>query len=182
MGGDPSASMGSMSFRAMPGRPARGIGATGVALALLLCPVAAPAAQAIPAEIKSYAVVHDDGTLTVRGWRIRLFGVWMPPSERRCDDRIRPVRCGTRAAEVLRRRITGFVDCRPQFTYNDGSIAATCRTDRVSSRPGVDLGAWLIEEGFALAGPEAPFGYRALERIARAQRRGVWGRFVDDFR
>jgi endonuclease YncB( thermonuclease family) len=151
-------------------------------LALLLCTLTAPAAHAIPAEIRSYAVVHDDGTLTVRGWRIRLFGVWLPPSDRRCDDGIRPIRCGTRAAGALRQRITGFVDCRPQFAYDDGSIAAVCRTGRVLSRPGVDLGAWLIQEGFALAAPRAPFNYRALERIAQSQGIGFWGRFVDDIR
>lgn len=158
------------------------IRASGLALALLHAAGVVSVASALPEAIRSYAVVRDDGTLTVQGRQIRLFGLWMPPSDRRCDERIRPVRCGTRAAVALRQRITGFVDCRPQFAYNDGSIAAICRTDRVLSQPGVDLGAWLIEEGLALAGPDAPFGYRALERIARAQERGIWGRFVDDIR
>lgn len=153
------------------------------AASMVLLATAAPlTVTALPTAIRSYAVVHDDGTLTVRGYRIRLFGLYMPPSDRRCDTRIRPVRCGTRAAEALRRRITGFVDCRPKLAYKDGSVGAVCRIDASSSEAGLDLGAWLIEEGFALAGPDAPFAYRALERIARAQQRGVWGRFVDEIR
>ena len=139
-------------------------------------------ASALPEQIKSYAVVRGDASLTVQGWRIHLFGIYLPPSERVCESRIRPVRCGSRAAGALRTKITGFVDCRPQFAYNDGSISAVCRTGRMFGRSGVDLGAWLIEEGLALAGPDAPFSYRALERIAQSQERGIWGRFVDEIR
>ena len=38
----------------------------------------------------------------------------------------------------------------------------------------VDLGANLISAGMALAGPNAPFEYQALERIARATHQGIW--------
>ena len=41
------------------------------------------------------------------------------------------------------------------------------------------MAAWLISEGWALALPDAPFEYVALERIAHAQQRGVWGFTVD---
>jgi len=151
-------------------------------LVVAWCALGTAAAQDLPDQIKSYAVVHGDGSLTVQGRTIRLYGIWLPPSNRRCDTRIRPVRCGSRAAVALRQKVTGFVDCRPQFAYNDGSIAAICLTGRGLGRDGVDLGAWLIEEGLALALPDAPFGYQALERIARANQRGVWGRFVDEIR
>lgn len=154
-----------------------------IGLIFLLVTLAGPAAVgAFPERIQSYAVIHGDGSLTVQGRRIHLFGIFLPPSERVCESRIRPVRCGSRAATALRIKVTGFVDCRPQFAYNDGSLAAVCRTGARFGKPGVDLGAWLIEEGLALAGPDAPFSYRALERIAESRGRGVWGRFVDEIR
>lgn len=153
----------------------------GLAWALINLSMAAPA-EALPERIRSYAVVHSDASLTVRGHRIRLFGIFLPPSERVCETRLRPARCGSRAATALRTKVSGFVDCRPQFAYDDGSIAAICVTSRVSRLPGLDLGAWLIESGLALAGPDAPFSYRAIERIAESRGVGVWGRFVDRVR
>ncbi|MDX1541565.1 MAG: hypothetical protein R3349_09200 [Geminicoccaceae bacterium] len=153
----------------------------GLAFLLVAFGGALPVA-ALPDQIKSYAVVHRDGSLTVQGRRIRLFGIFLPSTDRVCDSRLRPVRCGSRVAAALRIKITGFVDCRPQFAYNDGSVAAVCFTGRRFGEPGDDLGAFLIEEGLALAGPDAPFEYRALERIAESQGRGVWGGFVDRIR
>ena len=152
-----------------------------VALAIVLAFLTPGPADAVPAQLSSYAIVQSDGTLKVQGYTIRLFGIYIPPGERRCEARIRPVRCGSRAAVALRTKVTGFVDCRPQGVYEDGSVAAICYSDAVFRNRGVDLGAWLIEQGLALAGPGAPFEYRALERIAERQGRGVWGFFVDDF-
>jgi endonuclease YncB( thermonuclease family) len=158
-------------------------GLAGLCLALLIGTSDwAPPAAALPKQIKSYAVVQDDASLLVRGRRIHLFGLYFPPLNRVCDAQIRPARCGTRAAEALRRKITGFVDCRPQFAYDNGSIAAVCLSGGNLIDPGVDLGAYLIEQGLALAGPDAPFSYRAIERIAERRGLGVWGQFVDDIR
>jgi hypothetical protein len=38
---------------------------------------------------------------------------------------------------------------------------------------GAILGAYLIRQGLALAGPDAPFEYRALERIAQTNGLGI---------
>ena len=38
------------------------------------------------------------------------------------------------------------------------------------SEPPIDLGAWLLEQGLAVAGPGAPFEYQTLERIAEARK------------
>jgi endonuclease YncB( thermonuclease family) len=150
--------------------------AGGALLAVML--VAAPAAAAT--NLKSYAIVQDDGTLRVRGETVRLHGIHIPSTERVCQTRIRPVRCGTRVARALRQRIQGFVDCAPQGRHGDGSLAAICHIRQGSILdPPLDLGAWLISQGLAVAAPAAPFEYGVLERIARAQGRGVWGFQVD---
>ena len=143
---------------------------------------ARPAAAGTP-PIRSYAIVQDDGTLRVQGKTIRLFGLYVPSSARGCITTLRPVRCGSRAARALELKIQGFVECLPQQRYRDGSISAICYVEEGSILdPPVDLGAWLIEQGFAVAGPGAPFEYGVLEKIARVNRRGLWGFQVDRIR
>jgi endonuclease YncB( thermonuclease family) len=135
---------------------------------------------AVAEPIVSYAVVLDDATLRVQGKRIRLFGVYPVDLRRFCDDTFRPVRCQTRAAVALASKIQGFVRCEPQVRYRDGSIGAFCSVDGsgVLDSP-VDLGAYLIREGWAVALPEAPFAYHTYQEIAKVNGRGVWGFQVD---
>jgi endonuclease YncB( thermonuclease family) len=155
------------------GRPALGL--VGIALAALLLAGAAGAA-----EIQSYAIVQDDASLRVQGKTIRLFGIYLPSTSQNCRADFRPPICGDRAARVLEVLIRGFVRCLPQAKLADGSISAICYTDASSiTQPPIDLGARLIEEGLALARPEAPFEYHALERLAEANGRGLWGFQVD---
>lgn len=140
-----------------------------LALALLLGPATA-------GDIVSYAIVQDDATLRVQGKTIRLFGVYPVDLRRFCDDTFRPIRCQTRAAVALASKIQGFVHCHPEVHYDDGTIGAFCSVsgDGVLDPP-VDLGAYLIREGWAVALPDAPFEYHTLEKIARARGSGVWG-------
>jgi endonuclease YncB( thermonuclease family) len=126
--------------------------------------------------IESYAIVQDDATLRVRGQTIRLYGVHVADLRPFCDSIFRPTRCQTRAAVALASRIQGFVRCVPQVKYEDRSIGAFCsiRGTGTPSRQ-IDLGAWLLEQGWAVALPEAPFAYHTLEEIAKVNGRGVWG-------
>lgn len=146
--------------------------------ALLACLIGvAPAAGA---EIRSYAIVQDDGTLRVQGKTIRLFGVYLPDSAYGCRSDFRPPLCGDRAVRALKTLIRGFVRCLPQGRFADRSISAVCYTDASSiTQPPIDLGARLIAEGLALAAPNAPFEYRALERLAESNGRGLWSFPVD---
>jgi endonuclease YncB( thermonuclease family) len=48
--------------------------------------------------------------------------------------------------------------------------------------PPVDLGAYLIREGWAVALPQAPFAYHTYQEIAKVNRRGVWGFQADSIR
>jgi endonuclease YncB( thermonuclease family) len=149
---------------------------------LLLSVVPGPGGRAASApSIRSYAIVRDDVTLRVQGKTIRLFGIYIPPTGRGCTTVLQPPRCGSRAKRALELKIQGFVECLPQQRYADGSIGAICYVDEGSILdPPVDLGAWLIEQGFAVAGPDAPFEYGVLEKIARTNGRGVWGFQVDN--
>jgi endonuclease YncB( thermonuclease family) len=133
-------------------------------------------------ELHSYAIVQDDGSLLIKGRQVHLFGIYLPETSRHCRRNILPVRCGGRAVLALDFKVQGFVHCYPQSENDDGSLNGICYVDRSHFKEGVDLGAYLIERGWALALPDAPFEYHALERIARHNNRGVWGFTVDSFR
>jgi endonuclease YncB( thermonuclease family) len=133
-------------------------------------------AGAAAADIVSYAIVRDDATLRVQGKTIRLFGVHVVDERPFCDTTFRPARCKTRAAVALDSRIQGFVHCGPQARHRDGTISAVCYVDGESTLdPPIDLGAYLIREGWAVALPQAPFVYHTYQEIAKVRRRGIWG-------
>jgi endonuclease YncB( thermonuclease family) len=46
---------------------------------------------------------------------------------------------------------------------------------------GEDLSAYLIQRGWALAAPYAPFEYHTFEKSARHWGKGIWGYAVDPF-
>jgi endonuclease YncB( thermonuclease family) len=138
-----------------------------LAAAIVFMLVLPAAAQA--ADISSYAFVQRDGTLRVDGRTIRLYGIHIPPSGDTCRTDVLPIRCSSRAALALEFKIADFVRCTPVERHTDGTLTGWCRAD------GVDLSAYLLERGWALALPDAPFEYAALERIARQRSMGVWG-------
>jgi len=127
------------------------------------------------------AVVRNDGSLLIKEEVVRLHGIYLPPTNRQCRDWIRPVRCDSRAVLALDFKVRGFIHCFPQNRNPDGSLDAVCYVDRTSFDPGEDLAAYLIERGWALALPQAPFEYQALEKIAISQKVGIWGYAVDSF-
>jgi endonuclease YncB( thermonuclease family) len=132
-------------------------------------------------ELIGHAIVREDASLLIKEEVVRLDGIYVPPTDRQCRAWIVPVRCDSRAALALDFKVSGFVHCFTAGENDDGSINATCYVDRTRFRPGEDLAAYLIQNGLALALPDAPFEYQALEKIARAQGVGVWGYTVDGF-
>ncbi|RJG07722.1 thermonuclease family protein [Noviherbaspirillum cavernae] len=141
-------------------------------LALLVAmPVPHAAAQS---DISSFAFVQEDGSLRISGYRIMLYGIYIPPTERTCYTFVRPIPCGTRASLALDFKISGyFVHCVKRAEYPDGSLVASCRAGNE------DLSEWMLQHGWALALPDAPFQYGAMESVARARGIGVWGVPID---
>lgn len=145
-----------------------------VIVAALLLPAGAAPVRA-GTDIIGAATVLPDGTLRVNRYWIRLYGVYFAESGQQCRTFISPVYCGTRAAVALDTRIQGFVFCQAVSRNTDGSVNAFCSVGRTFYSTGEDLGAYLIVRGLALAGPDAPFEYVALERIAQTRGSGIWG-------
>ncbi|GAB3549432.1 hypothetical protein GCM10027343_31160 [Noviherbaspirillum agri] len=112
--------------------------------------------------------------MTVGGQRVRLFGIYVPPTDRTCNTFIRPIPCGTRASLALEFKVSGdFVRCQPRSRNADGSINASCKAGND------DLSEWMLQRGWAVALPDAPFHYAALEKIARSKGIGIWGIAID---
>lgn len=125
-------------------------------------------------ELHSYAIVQDDGSLLIKGRRVHLYGIYMADNTMRCQTNISSPDCTSKAALALDLKVQGFVHCYPQTENEDSSLNSICYVGRSSFKEGEDLGAYLIEQGWALALPDAPVEYHALERIAKHNHRGVW--------
>jgi hypothetical protein len=146
------------------------------AFALVLGLLVAGAALAQPRIIEGPAHVQKDGSIDIHGDRIRLFGVWLPEIQRSCSIMLDPTFCAAAPVVVLYEKVRGFLLCQQVRQLGDGTIEAYCglRARRMLD-PREDLGAMLIEEGWALARPDAPPEYRALERLAESRGLGIWG-------
>ena len=145
--------------------------------ALLLVVLAATVTAAAP--IRGLAFVQDDATLRIGGRAIRLFGIYVPETGETCRRYERPLRCGSRAALALERKARGFIHCQPKAVQSDRVMVAVCRAGATPHSEGDDLSAYLLRHGWAVARPEAPFEYHALERIARERGLGIWGIPID---
>lgn len=130
-------------------------------------------------SIQGLGIVQDDGTLLVGGHRVQLFGIYLPPSDRQCDTTWVPIRCANRSVVQLNRIAKGFLYCDAQTETPTGHLSAICYVGRTAFDAGQDLGAYLVQQGWALATPEAPFEYHALEKLARSREIGLWGWPVD---
>jgi len=147
--------------------------------AALLAAALLPAAPAAAYEISSYANVNEDGSLRIKRKTVHLYGIHIPDLGRTCDTRKLPKMCGTRAAIALDFKIDGFVRCELLAENADGSYTGRCFVNASAFDEGDDLSAYLLEYGWAVALPDAPVAYQALEKIARARGIGYWGIPVD---
>lgn len=150
-----------------------------IALGLWLA-LAAPAAEAAPRQLEGSAVVREDGSIAIAGEIVRLFGIWIPQTGRTCTSLQNPTFCAPGSVQVLNQKVRGFLLCQEVRRLDDGSIEAYCgQRGRRMLDPRQDVGAWMVQEGWALARPDAPPEYRALERLAESRELGLWGnRFV----
>ena len=77
---------------------------------------------------------------------------------------------------MLFQKVEAFLLCQEVQRLTDGSIEAYCGTRaRRLFNPREDLGAWMVQHDWALARPDAPPEYRALERLAESRELGMWG-------
>ena len=141
--------------------------------------IACLAAPVFAYEISSSAIVNNDGSLRIKGKTVSLYGIYIPETNQTCKTYRIPPACGSRAAVALDFKISGFVRCEVMSEHNKRSVVGRCRVNASKFDDGDDLSAYLLQKGWAVALPDAPFEYQTLEKIARTRGFGVWGMPVD---
>ncbi|MBO0663947.1 thermonuclease family protein [Jiella sp. MQZ9-1] len=112
-------------------------------------------------------IAIDGGHIAYRQGVITLPGVEALPLRERCDTDARP--CGALARTALRRFLRGrSIACDVPFDFGKkrGEATTAC------SVGGEDIGAWVVENGWARAVPGGR--YEQAETSAKAARRGIW--------
>ncbi|MBZ9994140.1 thermonuclease family protein [Mesorhizobium sp. BH1-1-4] len=132
---------------------------------------------AVAEPLVGIASVVDGDTIEIHGQRIRFNGIDAPESAQICSDASgRKYRCGQRAslalAELLKaHRPTSCVEVdRDRYSR----IVAVCTAG------GIDIGEWVVKQGYALDWPKYSAGFYArAEREARTAKRGMWAGSFD---
>ena len=125
-------------------------------------------------EFSGPAVVNDDASLSLAQRRVALWGIQIPRTAEACEPYLRAPDCGAPAVPALKQKAVGTVRCEV-VGEADGLTQARCRVDAAGFARGLDLAAWLVEQGWAVPLDDAPVDYQVLGRLARDTGRGVWG-------
>ena len=126
-----------------------------------------------PAFYSSARVINGD-TLELQGRYFKLYGIDAPEANQTCaDHQGRSYNCGKEAAMWLKNWITtNELECRVMQQDSKGNMIGTCSLGQY------DLGAALVNAGWAVANQKYTDIYVPYERQAQANKRGLWqGRF-----
>lgn len=138
-------------------------GLAGVLVAALFC---WPSAQA---DITGVATIVDGDTIIVGGTVLELYGIDAVESDQLCMRRGRPWACGLRARTLLAEFVGNQpVTCRLMSEDFDGRRYALCRVRNL------DLGAEVVDQGYAFNFPRFSRYYRRQIREARQRGVGIW--------
>ena len=121
------------------------------------------------AEITGRARVIDGDTLEVAGHRIRLHGIDAPESRQLCRRDGERWRCGEDATLALEAFLGSRpVSCEELDRDRYRRLVAKCTVGRI------DIGRWMVSEGWAMAYRRYSTDYVSHEAKARTARKGIW--------
>jgi endonuclease YncB( thermonuclease family) len=118
--------------------------------------------------------ITDGDTIRIGSTRIRLHGIDAPEAKQTCTSDGKDWRCGWEATNALA-SIVGkhWVTCSKRDTDRYGRVVAVCRAGPIN------LNAWMVSNGWAVAYRRYSTEYVRDERDAKAGRRGLWrGEFM----
>ena len=117
-------------------------------------------------HVTGEAQVRDAATIAIAGARFRLDALAAAENQT-CGGRP----CADAAVEVIGPKLAGRpVTCVKERRLGHGYFLARCKLD-----DGSDLATLVLEEGLALAEPNAPGSYREAAERAKSQGKGLWG-------
>ena len=122
-----------------------------------------------PAVYSAARVINGD-TLEIQGSYFRLYGIDAPEANQSCADRQgRSYNCGREAALWLKNWITtNELECHVMQQDAKGNMVGTCSLGQY------DLGAALVNAGWAVAYQKYTDIYVPYERQAQMNKRGLW--------
>ena len=118
--------------------------------------------------------ITDGDTIRIGNTRIRLYGIDAPEAKQTCTAGGKKWRCGWEATNALA-NIVGkhWVTCSKRDTDRYGRVVAVCRAGPI------ELGAWMVGNGWAVAYRRYSTDYVQDENDAKASRKGMWrGEFM----
>ena len=140
------------------------------------CHRGAKARPQAPAEPTLTGVprIIDGDTIRIGNTRIRLHGIDAPEAKQTCTAGGKEWRCGQEATNALVGVIGGhWVACSQRDVDRYGRIVAVCRAGHV------DLNAWMVGEGWAVAYKRFSMDYVRDQGEAKRHKAGMWrGEFV----
>lgn len=125
-------------------------------------------------SIYGFPKVINADTIVINGGYLKFYAVDAPEANQTCADRQgRSYKCGREAALWLKSWITGNeIECRVVKQDKSGNMMGIC------SLGDYDIGAALINAGWAVADINSADIYVPYQEQARANKRGLWqGKF-----
>ena len=127
--------------------------------------ISQPATQSIIGQ----ASIIDGDTIEIHGIRIRLHGIDAPESGPTCEAMGNTYRCGQRAAIALDTFLgSQTVKCQQTDTDRWNRVVSRCRVREI------DLGKWMVENGWAIAYRRYSTEYVDAEQQAQSKKLGLW--------
>lgn len=122
-------------------------------------------------QITSKAKVITADTLQINGAKLQLFGIDAPEINQTCaNSQGRSYRCGQEAANWLKSWISKYnLTCHIMGQMQNGIYVGIC------SLGDYDIGAALVNAGWAVANRQESEIYIPYEDAARAEGKGLWG-------
>lgn len=157
---------------AIPARPTSAVIATAfLAMVAVLLTGAGPAG-AQTAHMVGQPRVVDGDTLQFAEGQVDLDGIDAPETEQTCTRNGTSWACGLDARWALANRIgRHWVTCVPQEAPGTGPVRALCYLAGVGQ---LDVGEWLVAEGWALALEGAGARYQSAQAAAESAGKGLW--------
>jgi endonuclease YncB( thermonuclease family) len=127
---------------------------------------------AIPAsaqDVTGAARVVDGDTLVIADRSVRLVGIDAPELDQTCTRDGQEWACGEEAASQLRSLVEGqIVSCSDKGADAHGRLLATCHAN------GLELGATMVEYGWATAYRSYSSAYVGHAHRAQSAKQGIW--------